>query len=378
MKKTISAEMPLSQDILNIHKVFVDNGFKLYVVGGAVRDFVMGKTPKDFDLVTDAHPDQVENIMNGAGLRTLGTGKSFGVINVFTDDDEFEIATFRSDNGYSDGRRPDSVEFTDIQTDAERRDLTINALYFDIQEKLIIDFVGGLSDIRYNVVRTVGNPEDRFAEDRLRILRCVRMAARMGAKIDHCALGAIKDNPSLKGVSGERIRDEFLKGVASAVSVVDFVKTLSDLGLMPWVFPELGVTNWVIETRKTTVLIATLLVNNSVGDIKKCLNKANYSREEISEICFLVSLVGLNENIAFSLKKRQMAIGVSADDIIEFSQVIWNDYLIVPFLKYVPSISGEDLLREGFSGKQLGDEMDRREENNFSILVDQCAEDSAC
>lgn len=366
MKKTISAEMPLSQDILNIHKVFVDNGFKLYVVGGAVRDFVMGKTPKDFDLVTDAHPDQVESIMNGAGLQTLGTGKSFGVIKVFTDDDEFEIATFRKDGQHSDGRRPDSVEFTDIQTDAERRDLTINALYFDIQERLIIDFVGGLSDIRYNVVRTVGNPEDRFAEDRLRILRCIRMTARIGAVMDHTIAMAIRSNNSLFEVSNERVREEFIKGVASAISVVEYVKIMSEFKLMERIFPGMKI-NEPVETRNVPILLAIMLSENPIKDIKTELNYRKYSKDEISKVVFFASFLNLSPNNAFALKKMQMIADVTMEEINEFSGYIHSDtpLMTMAFNNYVPNTSGNDLLAEGFFGKELGDEMNRREMNRF-------------
>ncbi len=161
--------IPIPNDIIKIKEIFIKNGHKLFVVGGAVRDALLGKTPKDYDLATDAKPDKVESMMQDAGYKTLATGKAFGVINVFTDDDEYEIATFRSDIGS--GRRPDSVKFTTIDQDVKRRDLTINALFYDINTGEVVDLVGGVDDLKKGIVRTVGSAEERFGEDRLRILQ---------------------------------------------------------------------------------------------------------------------------------------------------------------------------------------------------------------
>lgn len=176
MENRIKFDMHIPKDILAIKDVFKKNGFKLYVVGGAVRDAILGKNPKDYDLVTDAIPDKVEQIMAQAGFKTLPTGKSFGVINVFTNDGEYEIATFRTDIGK--GRNPDVKFGATIESDAQRRDLRINALYYDIDKNEIIDLVGGLNDIRDNNIQMVGNPQERFEEDPLRILRFFRFFSR--------------------------------------------------------------------------------------------------------------------------------------------------------------------------------------------------------
>ena len=173
----IKFELEVPNDIKIIHHIFSDNGFKLFIVGGSIRDALLGKSPKDWDLATDAIPDKVESMMEEAGLRTLATGKAFGVINVFTDTDEFEIATFREDIG-SDGRRPDSVKFTTIEGDVLRRDLTINALFFDLDTSEIVDMVGGVEDLKKGIIRTVGDAAERFEEDRLRILRAIRFVSR--------------------------------------------------------------------------------------------------------------------------------------------------------------------------------------------------------
>ena len=222
----LTFSMDLPADILQIKDVFKNNKYDLFVVGGAVRDAVLGKKPKDFDLATDAVPDVVERIMQAAGFRTIGTGKSFGVINVFTDAGEYEIATFREDSSTGDGRRPDSVSFTNIETDVKRRDLTINALFYDIDKHQIVDLVNGVSDLKKGIVRTVGHPVDRFNEDKLRILRAIRFAARFGSDLDADIDAALKRDASLGEVSGERIRDEFIKGIKSAKSVKHFLELL--------------------------------------------------------------------------------------------------------------------------------------------------------
>ena len=171
----VKMDFDLPQDILQIKDVFQKNKFKLYIVGGAVRDLIKKETPKDFDLATDAIPDKVEEIMNKAGFKTLPTGKQFGVINVFTKDNEYEIATFRKDGV---GRKPEVKIGSTIESDAARRDLRINALYYDIDTHEVIDLVGGLNDLKNGTVQTVGNAQQRFEEDPLRILRFFRFFSR--------------------------------------------------------------------------------------------------------------------------------------------------------------------------------------------------------
>ena len=142
--------LKIPSDIQKIHKAFKKNGKKLYVVGGAVRDEILGKSPKDYDLATDAKPDEVLKIAKDTGMKTVEVGKSFGVVMV----GGHEIATFRKDIGK--GRRPSSVDYTDIEGDVRRRDLTINALFYDIDKKEIVDLVGGIEDLKKKNIRTVG------------------------------------------------------------------------------------------------------------------------------------------------------------------------------------------------------------------------------
>lgn len=170
----------IPESVKELHLLFKQNNKKLYVVGGAVRDFLNNEKPKDFDLCTDATPDEVLEIVKK--YRTNLQGKAFGVVVVYTDDEPMgmEIATFREDQ-YNDKlgvtRNPD-IKFSTIEKDVERRDLTINGLFFDLDTKEIVDLVGGVEDLKNKTIKMIGDPELRIQEDPLRILRCLRAACR--------------------------------------------------------------------------------------------------------------------------------------------------------------------------------------------------------
>src|SRR5438132_11849729 len=176
-----------------------------YLVGGCVRDMVMGIEPADYDIATSAHPGQIIKIFP----RTESIGAQFGVVLVIYHGNPFEVATFRSDEAYVDGRRPTGVVFTDAKQDVLRRDFTINGLLYDPISKEVIDYVGGQADIQAKLVRAIGDPHDRFEEDKLRILRAVRFGARLGYQIEPRTWQAVAAMaPSSHQVSSERIREE--------------------------------------------------------------------------------------------------------------------------------------------------------------------------
>jgi poly(A) polymerase len=189
-------------------------GFEAYFAGGCVRDELLGLEPKDYDVATNATPDDIRSLFN----KTASVGASFGVMLVRDFGPTTEVATFRADGEYSDSRRPDAVEFTTAERDAERRDFTINAMFLDPlapEGHQIIDFVGGVQDLDDRVLRAVGDPEDRLREDHLRALRAIRFAARFGLVIDPLTSDAICAHASeLSGVSVERIGDEIRKMMA--------------------------------------------------------------------------------------------------------------------------------------------------------------------
>lgn len=360
-------------DILKISNVFQQNNSEIFLVGGCVRDSLLGKQPKDWDLCTSIHPDKVIEILKHASFikHILETGKAFGVVNVITDNGEYEIATMRIDVGS--GRRPDSVEFTDMKKDSLRRDLSYNALYYDISTKEIIDFVGGIEDLKNNITRTVGNPLDRFGEDKLRKLRALRFSARFGSELNHDIDTALKKDSGLDGVSGERIRDEFLKGVKSAKSVKYFLELLQKYHMFnPWIFGNLLVKEKgmqsmdLIEERDIPVLLAYLLSDNNVDELKHSLNSLKYSVNEIMQISFLVSLKQLSADNVFKFKKAQVNCKLTHEQIKKFAKWMKLDSnLIDCFLRFQLTVSGKELMDLGFSGKLLGAEIEKRETENF-------------
>src|SRR2546428_6225482 len=181
-----------------------ESGHVAYLAGGCVRDIVRGETPKDFDIATDARPEVVQQLFS----RTYAVGAHFGVILVVENGFQFEVATFRSDEAYIDGRHPSAVHFSSPEEDAKRRDFTINGMFYDPVAEEVIDFVGGRADIAAKLVRAIGDTAQRFAEDRLRMLRAVRLATVLDYKIDSQTWDALLASaPSINQISAERIRD---------------------------------------------------------------------------------------------------------------------------------------------------------------------------
>ncbi|MBA3686880.1 MAG: hypothetical protein H0W72_16800, partial [Planctomycetes bacterium] len=191
-------------------------GFETYLVGGCVRDLLLDRPVKDVDLATAAHPDQVETVFAVAGMRTIAVGKAFGVVVVVSPSGiNVEVASFRNDGQYVDGRRPSAVSFSTAREDVERRDFTVNALLMDPRDGRIVDHVGGLDDLRAKKLRAVGAAAARLREDRLRVLRAVRFAAHLGLWIERETWAAMQAT-DLAGLSGERLMQEWQKGLVQA------------------------------------------------------------------------------------------------------------------------------------------------------------------
>ncbi len=212
--------------------------FAAFWVGGCVRDFLLGREPQDFDIATDAKPEQVEKLFK----RTVAVGRKFGVMIVVEAGHQFQVATFRAEADYQDGRRPEKIIFANAEADASRRDFTVNGLFYDPLTKKIHDWVGGEKDLRAKTIRTIGQPEERFAEDHLRLLRAVRFAAQLDFEIEPKTFAAVKSlAPKIKLISAERIRDELLKLFSSPHTVRGLV-LLRDSGLLEHFLPELAAT----------------------------------------------------------------------------------------------------------------------------------------
>ena len=213
------------------------DGKQAYLVGGCVRDLVLGREPADYDICTDARPDLVQKLFP----HSLAVGAKFGVILVVEEGMQVEVATFRSDIGYSDGRHPDHVVYSlTPQEDVQRRDFTINGLLMDPATGEVLDFVGGRSDLRAGIVRAIGDPRQRFAEDKLRMLRAVRFAARFGFQIEPQTMAAAQDFATqITQVSPERIRDELTKLLTEGAARRGF-ELLDETGLLSVVLPDVA------------------------------------------------------------------------------------------------------------------------------------------
>lgn len=223
--------------VKDVCRCLKESGHEALLAGGCVRDLLMGREPNDFDIATSATPDEVSTLFPSA----LTVGKAFGVtILPFKEGFQLEIATFREDGAYVDGRRPSSVRFSSPEEDARRRDFTVNALFFDLDGRRVIDFVGGQEDIRQRVIRTVGDPESRFTEDKLRLFRALRFAAQLGFSIDPATFEAIRRMaPEIRVVSRERVRDELLK-LLQAPRRTEGLELMVETGLLAALFPELA------------------------------------------------------------------------------------------------------------------------------------------
>jgi tRNA nucleotidyltransferase/poly(A) polymerase len=240
-------------------------GFAAFWVGGCVRDFLLGREPQDYDIATDARPEQIEKLFK----RTRAVGRKFGVMIVVEGKQQFQVATFRAETDYQDGRRPGKVVFSSAEADAQRRDFTVNGLFYDPIAEKLHDWVGGEQDLRAKIIRTIGMPEERFAEDHLRLLRAIRFATQLGFEIEPQTFAAVKKlAPKIELISAERVRDELIKlfsplkvGQASSLSLAekknkkygdrqDACPTIASRGLvllrdsrlLPGVLPELIAT----------------------------------------------------------------------------------------------------------------------------------------
>lgn len=228
---------------IQIIKTLRTNGFYALWAGGCVRDILLGKKPKDFDIATDAKPDQVESLFE----YTKPVGKAFGVILVKSDGHEFEIASFRDESDYQDGRRPSKIEFATDYEDAIRRDFTINGMFYDPIEDQIIDHVGGQKDLDLKLIKFIGSSEQRILEDHLRILRAVRFKNTLDFQYHPETYKALKKHAHLiTKISNERIQDELNK-MLQCKNRVNAINDLEDLGLLDLILPEIQALKGVAQ-----------------------------------------------------------------------------------------------------------------------------------
>lgn len=300
----INRTMPLPSSVEYVLSKLKENGYQAYVVGGAVRDFLMGKTPHDYDLTSDALPSQISDVFKD--FYQEHSGEKHGTIRVIIDHKPIEITTFRCDEGYTDYRRPDNVEFVkDVYIDSKRRDFSINAFYYS--EGHIYDFHEGLEDLNNKVIKTIGNPSTRFHEDALRILRAIRFSAKLGYEIESKTKTALLDcKEELNLIAKERILTE-LKEISSTSNFFRNVKEY--FPIFKLIIPCLGkignsiddIYNFDIKSygdyiASLSALFSLREINNDFMSWKLFIKMDN---ESINAIKTLIKLKDINFNNSF-------------------------------------------------------------------------------
>jgi len=271
-----------------------DRQYEAYLVGGCVRDMVMGIEPADYDIATSARPEEIMTMFP----RTEAIGAQFGVVLVIHHGHPYEVATFRSDEAYVDGRRPTGVVFTDARTDVMRRDFTINGLLFDPIGKTILDYVSGQKDIEGKIVRAIGEPARRFDEDKLRILRAIRFGARLGYTIESETWKAVcVMAPQIHQVSIERIQGEIVRILTEGQARTGF-QMLHDSGLLLEILPEVQWNDHLAQCLgilergvPSDLAMAVLLHELQVSDVLRMMERLKFSRLEINHTVCLVARI---------------------------------------------------------------------------------------
>lgn len=377
MDSPTEAVDPKRDFALYVVRTLREAGFEALWAGGCVRDLVLGLPPKDYDVATNARPQQVQQLFR----RTLAIGVSFGVIQVMGNGTEVEVATFRSDGQYTDGRRPDQVTFSSAQEDAQRRDFTINGMFLDPIEDKIIDYVGGRDDLERRIIRAIGDPFQRFEEDKLRMLRAVRFTANLGFELDSQTAQAIRQMANkLSVVSAERILVE-LRSMLTAVRRVAAVRLLHSTGLFEQIDATVALSYASNTARIESVLghwrrpipfplaLAGLLagidakaVVQVAEDLMRRLKAANDERKAVVHLCtHRDALRNPREKRLAYIKRLRAQAGF--DDLLDLTEAVeqfetgkhedadycrhlvseWTENDFDP----PPVITGEDLIEAG-------------------------------
>ena len=300
-------------------------GFQAFLVGGCVRDSLLGKTPKDFDVASNATPEQVEGLFPS----TLPLGKAFGVVVVMMEGEPFEVATFRQDFGSADGRRPDKVTFSSIEEDVKRRDLTINGLFFDPIKDKVVDLVGGIDDLNRKMIRFIGDPSHRIKEDKLRMLRAIRFATVLDFNLSPVAFEAIKSQATgVTQVSFERITLE-LKKILCSQNPGKGLRLLEETGLLKVILPEITFNNQMADCKGLPfeVSLALLLKGLDTPLVEGVLRRLKLTTATMKAV---VRMLGQVEQFSFNLSladKKRLIRQEGIENLFLFGKVFFASNL---------------------------------------------------
>ncbi len=370
----------IPQSVKDLHKLFAANGKKLYLVGGSVRDFLTGDKPKDFDLATDALPDEVLEIL-GDKFRTNLQGRAFGVVVVFTKDqpEGMEIATFRED--LSKGRNPEVKLGVTIEDDVKRRDITYNSLFFDLDTNEIVDLTGGRKDLESGVTKMVGDPFERFDEDSLRILRAFRFASRYNHPLEEGTAKAIEKRKQLenidpetgemKRISQERVWEEMRKAFKQAKDYNYYLSFFTKFNMWDQVFPGVKINTDLVDSKDFVVIFTNLFKLEDTKVLEsKLVQEFKIETEVAKKIIFLLEFSKMKVEDVFDLYKKKVASGISDSTILEWLGVTGNESnTLIKFIDYKPTISAQKLMDRGIKGKELGLEIKRLEVEKFKEML---------
>ena len=345
------------------------NGFEAYVVGGAVRSSLMGEPVHDYDVTTSATPDEMKEVFSG--FKVIETGLRHGTLTVLSENSPVEITTYRLDGEYSDGRRPDGVSFTrSLADDLARRDFTVNAMAYS-EKRGLVDLFGGIKDIDNRVIRTVGEPEKRFSEDHLRILRALRFASRLGFEIHPEASSAMRKlAPSMKALARERVYSE-IKGIACGINAQSVMNEYADV--VSCVLDGFCGTNLLGNAGSADVSVRLALASDgfesadaAVAAIRSLRpdNKTFSVTKRLIELLFSPELIEGENAIEYALKHgvefalfaadvmraKNELLGVSARELIEASLGRGACFEIKGL-----AVKGDDLAHLGANGSRIGD-----------------------
>ncbi|SHJ47963.1 tRNA nucleotidyltransferase (CCA-adding enzyme) [Hathewaya proteolytica DSM 3090] len=328
----------LPKDVLWLIDLIEKNGFNAYIVGGCVRDIIMGRVPHDYDMTTDASPEDMIRIFQKKSLKMILNGLKHGTVGVCIHGEVYEITTFRIDGEYGDHRRPESVTFTkSIYEDLKRRDFTINAMAYN-PSKGLIDICGGRDDIKKKIIRTVGNPYDRFSEDALRIMRAFRFSAQLSFAIeDNTLKAAEKLGASVGHIAMERVQEEFNKIILSDVTKV---LDLHDYGILNCIIgnlqmaPKNSELRRVVECtaeleKKLSVRLSMLMMSMDLKNVKEFLKSLKYSNAIVKDV--LNTMEGSLRVLTDKCHVKML--------IRDFGVIIAEDVLNIKYVQY--SVMGE-------------------------------------
>lgn len=362
--------MKIPTTIIDLSKVFFENNYKLFVVGGAVRDHVIGIEPKDYDLATDALPEQIIEILTKANYKFDSRGEKFGVIVAFGNKlpkEGVEIATFRED--LTKGRHPDVKVGSTIEADVLRRDTTINALFYNIETDEIVDLVNGLNDIYNKTIRMVGNPYDRILEDQLRVQRVARFSVTFNFKIDSETKDAIIKNADLSDISKERVFDEIIKADSKVKNLYTYFSLLDELNVLNKIFFKARDLKkpTLCLSKNLYLIVSGMLINENPKDIERILvHDYKFSTEIARRVSFLLSLKSVDPINILSFFRKKEELKIEDEILVSWLKLANKENL--KFINFKPVHNTEDLISKGYSGKRLGDKIKEIEKENYEKL----------